>query len=125
MVEEKVGVEQINEITGETRENYLREQGIIWMDPWFLNLGKLDRTTREVQKEKEKHKDKMPFLVENRKFKHRELKTSDYVIIDLDHLVDETNKEEIKRVSKNLDEMRIEARKEYEKRYILEKKKDI
>jgi len=103
----------------------LREQGIIWMDPWFLNLGKLDRATLESQREKEKHKSKMPFLVENRKIKQRELKTGDYVIIDLDHLVDETNKEEIKRVSKNLDEMRIEVRKEYEKRYILEKKKDI
>ena len=33
MVEEKVGVEQINEITGETRENYLREQGIIKEQP--------------------------------------------------------------------------------------------
>lgn len=101
----------------------LREQGIIWMDPWFLNLGKLDRATLESQREKEKYKSEMPFLVENRKFKQRELKTNDYVIIDLDHLVDETNKEEIKRVSKNLDEMRIEAREGFEKRYLLEKKK--
>ena len=103
----------------------LRDQGIIWLDPWFLNLGRLDRTALESQNEKAKHKSEMPFLVENRKFKHRELKSSDYVIIDLDHFAFEDDKKTIKTVSEHMDEMRIEARKEFEKRYLLEKKKAI
>lgn len=118
-----VGTASIESVYEIYRE--LREQGVIWMDPWFLNLGKLDKNALESQNEKAKHKNKMPFLVENRKFKHRELRSNDFVIIDLDHLIDETNKEEIRRISKNMDEMRVEARKDFEKRYLLEKKKTI
>ncbi len=118
-----VGTASIESVYEIYRE--LREQGVIWMDPWFLNLGKLDKNALESQNEKAKHTNKMPFLVENRKFKHRELRSNDFVIIDLDHLIDETNKEEIRRISKNMDEMRVEARKDFEKRYLLEKKKTI
>ena len=116
-----------NTVAKDTYEVYrdLREQGIVWLDPWFLNLGRLDRTALESQKEKAKHKNEMPFLVENRQFKQRELKSSDYVIIDLDHFAFEDDKETIKIVSEHMDEMRIEARKEFEKRYLLEKKKAI
>lgn len=118
-----VGIASIEE----TYEVYkdLRDQGIIWMDPYFLNIGKLDRTTIESQNEKAKHKDKMPFLVENRKFKHRELKTNDLVIIDLDHLILEEDKKMFGIISRNISETREKAREGFEKRYLLEKKKAI
>ena len=101
----------------------LREQGIMWMDPWFSNLARLNSKTLESLQEKSKNRSSLPFLIENRKFIYRQLRSNDPVIIDLDHLIDETNKAEIKRISKNINEFRDETRKRYEKRYLLEKKK--
>ncbi len=103
----------------------LREQGIVWMDPWFSNLGTLDSSVIESQREKAKNKENMPFIKENRRFKHKELKSNDYVIIDLDHFVDENDTKGIKRISNIVDEFRLDAREEFEKRYLLEKKKAI
>lgn len=104
----------------------LREQGIVWMDPWFSNLGRLDSRVIESQKEKAKNRGNLPFIIGNRKFKYRELKYNDYVIVDLDHFVDEDDKKTIKWLeSEVLDEFRIEARKDFEHRYRLEKKKAI
>lgn len=102
----------------------LRNQGIVWMDPWFSNLGRLDSRVIKSQKEKAKNRRNLPFIVENRKFKYRELKFHDYVIVDLDHFVDEDDKKTIKWLESGvMDEFRIEARKDFEHRYRLENKK--
>ena len=103
----------------------LREQGIVWMDPWFNNLGRLNETTLESIEQKLKNRSDLPFIVKNRKFIHRQLKINDPIIIDLDFFVDENDKEEIERTTYDVNDLRLYTRKTFEKRYILEKKKDI
>ena len=102
----------------------LREQGIIWLDPTSENLKRLDEETKLKQEKKSLNRDKYPFI-KNRRFINRPLRTNELIIIDLDHLVGEDDRPNICRVNDYLREDILTDRENYEKRYLLEKKKDI
>ena len=102
----------------------LREQGIVWLDPTKDNLRRIDNETLKKQEIKSLNRDKYPFI-KNRKFVNRPLKTNDLIIIDLDHLVEEDDRPNICRVNDYLREDILTDRENYEKRYLLEKKKAI
>lgn len=102
----------------------LREQGIVWLDPYKDNLKRIDEETIKKQEKKSKNRDKYPFI-KNRRFINRPLKTNELVIIDLDHLVDENDIVSICEASEYLREDILSDRENYEKRYLLEKKKTI
>lgn len=102
----------------------LRNQGIVWMDPSKDNLKRIDERNIKLQKEKSKNRNIYPFI-KNRRIINRPLKLNDLVIVDLDHLVDEEDKGRIYEISEYLREDILKARDNYEKRYLLEKKKTI
>lgn len=102
----------------------LREQGIVWLDPTKENLKRIDEATIKKQEIKSMNRDQYPFI-KNRKFINRPLKTNELVIIDLDHLVEEDDRPNICRVDDYLREDILTDRENYEKRYLLEKKKAI
>ncbi|MBR2997915.1 MAG: hypothetical protein IKF37_02425 [Bacilli bacterium] len=102
----------------------LREQGIVWLDPTKDNLKRLDESTLKKQEIKSLSRDRYPFI-KNRKFINKPLKANDLIIIDLDHLVDERDKANIYRANDYLREDILTDRENYEKRYLLEKKKAI
>ena len=102
----------------------LRDQGIVWLDPTKDNLKRIDSETLKKQEIKSLNRDKYPFK-KNRRFINRQLKTNDLIIIDLDHLVEEDDRPNICRVNDYLREDILADRENYEKRYLLEKKKAI
>lgn len=102
----------------------LRDQGIVWMDPSKDNLKRIDERNIKLQKEKSKNRNIYPFI-KNRRIINKPLKLNDLVIVDLDHLVDEEDKGRIYEISEYLREDILKARDNYEKRYLLEKKKTI
>lgn len=102
----------------------LRNQGIVWMDPSKDNLKRIDERNIKLQKEKSKNRNIYPFI-KNRRIINKPLKLNDLVIVDLDHLVDEEDKGRIYEISEYLREDILTTRENYEKRYLLEKKKTI
>ena len=102
----------------------LREQGIVWLDPTKDNLKRIDNETLKKQEIKSINRDKYPFI-KNKKFVNKPLKSNDLVIIDLDHLVEEDDIPNIYRANDYLREDILTDRENYEKRYLLEKKKTI
>jgi hypothetical protein len=94
------------------------------MDPSKDNLKRIDERNIKLQKEKSKNRNIYPFI-KNRRIISRPLKLNDLVIVDLDHLVDEEDKGRIYEISEYLREDILMARENYEKRYLLEKKKAI
>ena len=102
----------------------LRDQGIVWLDPTKANLKRLDESTLKKQEIKSLNRESYPFK-KNRKFVNRSLKTNDLIIIDLDHLVEEDDRPNICRANDYLREDILTDRENYEKRYLLEKKKAI
>lgn len=101
----------------------LREQGIVWFDPWYNNIGRLNETALKSQERKLKTRPNTPLLVENRRFIHRQLKVNDPVIIDLEFLIDENDEDEIERATCEVNDLRLYAKCVHEKRYLLENKK--
>lgn len=102
----------------------LRNQGVIWLDPTKENLKRVNENIIKLQNEKAKNRDKYPFI-KNRRLINRPLKNNELIIIDLDHLVDERDKAKINEINDILREDILSDRENYEKRYLLEKKKTI
>ena len=102
----------------------LRDQGVVWLDPTKDNLKRIDEENLKKQEKKSESRDKYPFI-KNRKFRNRQLRTNDLVIIDLDHMVDENDRVSIYEATEYLREDILSTREKFEKRYLLEKKKTI
>ncbi len=102
----------------------LRDQGVVWLDPTKDNLKRIDEENLKKQEKKSNNRDKYPFI-KNRKFRNRQLRTNDLVIIDLDHMVDENDSVSIYEATEYLRGEILYTRESFEKRYLLENKKTI
>ena len=98
----------------------LRNQGVMWLDPTVYNLARIDKENIIKQK-KRKNTIKELGINKNDKYIDRDLNENDLVIIDLDHMVDDSNKELIDEIVKDLPIFILKKYKQYNKRYENEK----
>lgn len=102
----------------------LRDQGIIWIDIKKNNLARLDKKT--IEKQNIKRNDKLNGIINNPNYIERDLKEDDLVIIDLDHIIFDYEKEKLDYILNNLDEELVVINKIFSERYeskIYQKKK--
>ena len=94
----------------------LRDQGVIWFDPKANNVGILSKDDLAYQKDNSETKYENG-IIENEKVTSKELSSGDNVIIDLDHLVFEDDKEQIKYIRGHLSYILFERVKSFERDY--------
>ena len=99
----------------------LRDDGILWLDPSPENLARLEKDNIIHFKYKLNVEDESLGYTPSNSKKGQVLSKGDLVVIDLDFLIEENDKETFDKASKSIN---TTAYKKYERRYQKEKKED-
>ena len=99
----------------------LREQGLMWLDPTVENLGILSGKTANSQNEKKNSSLESVGIINNPNYIDTNFEPGNLVIIDLDHIVFEDDKDKIKEIKETLSEGILERVELFENQYKEEK----
>lgn len=98
----------------------LRNQGVMWFDPFERNIGIINNNLIKEQYKRRNNLNNLG-IISNPNKSDTILKDGDYVIIDLDHLVFDYDEEKINKLRNKLDEETEQRLYYFEKRYKKEK----